>query len=59
MFYIPVQDVDMLSTIHPKPKTFGERFKAKFYVWYKLKDNLSLKGNQKALEINLSDYTHF
>ena len=30
MFYIPVQDVDMFSTIHPKPKTFRERLKNKF-----------------------------
>lgn len=30
MFYIPVQDVDMFSTIHPKPKTFTERLKNKF-----------------------------
>jgi len=59
MFYIPVQDVDMFSTVHPEPKTFGERFKTKFYVWYELKDNLSLKSNQNALEINSSDYTHF
>ena len=36
VFYISVQDVDMFSTIHSKPKTFAQRFKNKFYVWYKL-----------------------
>lgn len=35
MLYIPVQDVDMFSTIHSKSKTFGERLKNKFNVWYK------------------------
>ena len=30
MFYIPVQDVDMFSTIHPKPKTFRKKLKNKF-----------------------------